>query len=268
MIALENDNSYAPKYPVQTLEKALDVIEILSKESGSGLGVSELSRKLEIGKSTIHRILDTLTGYGYVDKVPKTSNYRLSWRLYEIGNVVPRQRDLGSFDSEILQELCNNHEEAVNLGIRIKNHVVIISKVEPVMATLRANLLIGEHEPLHATALGKMLMSEMEPSKLQDVLSTETFQAYTPNTIQTLPELLTELKKITEQGYAIDDQEFCIGLTCIAMPIRNYNNEIVAAVSVSGPSVRIGVSKILEIKEGLSIASKKLSEYLGCNDRM
>lgn len=265
---MENDNTHNPKYPVQTLEKALDVIEILAQSPSSGLGVTELNKKLEIGKSTIHRILDTLMAYGYVGKVPNTANYRLSWRLYEIGSIVPRQRDLGNFDPEILNELCNKYEETVNLGIRVNKHVVIISKVEPVTAALRANFLVGELEPLHATALGKVLLSEMKEDELQRILGTEPFTAYTSKTHVRLPDLIEDLYKIRAQGYAIDDQEFSLGLSCIALPVRNYKNEMVAAVSVSGPSVRLSFSKVLNIQEDLKIASIKLSKYLGYDDRI
>ena len=83
MSTINSENMFSPKYPVQTLEKALDIIEILARESGNGVGISELSRRLDIGKSTIHRILDTLSAYGYVDQVSDKGSYRLSWRMYE-----------------------------------------------------------------------------------------------------------------------------------------------------------------------------------------
>lgn len=253
------------KYPVQTLEKALEIIELLSKDSsGNGLGISELSRELDIGKSTVHRVLSTLMAYGYVDKMPNNSNYRLSWRLYELGSVVPLQRDLGKIDTEILQDICNRYGETVNLGVRSDNYVVIIAKVEP-QIVLRTNIQIGAREPLHATALGKVLISELSQEELKEVISVGDgeFKDYTPNTISGWDDLMLELQKVREQGYAIDDQEFCLGISCIAMPVRNYNNDIVAAISVTGPSVRINFNKIMDIKEGLAWASKKLSGYLG-----
>ena len=146
MSTINSENMFSPKYPVQTLEKALDIIEILARESGNGVGISELSRRLDIGKSTIHRILDTLSAYGYVDQVSDKGNYRLSWRMYEIGNTLPRQRDLNDFDNEILQALCDKSQETVNLGVRDGIDVVIISKVDQQTRHLeRSNTLATEN---------------------------------------------------------------------------------------------------------------------------
>ncbi len=261
---LEKKTIDVPKYPVQTLEKALDIIEVLSRESGNGLGISELSRSLDdMGKSTIHRILDTLTAYGYVEKSPIKANYRLSWRFFEIGNVVQRQRNLSNIDSQILQDLRNKYQETVNLAVRVKEHVVIISKLEPITNPLRAHLNMGEREPLHATALGKVLISEMYPAQVRELLGVGTLEKLTSNTIIDVENLIEELQKIRDQGYAIDDQELCLGVSCIAMPVKNYDKEIVAAISVTGPTARMNYSKITEIKEGLSIVTRNLSEYLG-----
>jgi len=261
---LEKKITDMPKYPVQTLEKALDIIEVLSRESGNGLGISELSRSLgDMGKSTIHRILDTLTAYGYVERAPIKANYRLSWRLFEIGNVVQRQRSLSSIDFQLLQNLRDKYQETVNLAVRVKEHAVTISKLEPVSMPLRAHLNMGEREPLHATAVGKVLISEMDPEKVKELLGEGTLEKLTSNTITSVDSLIEELKKIKDQGYAIDDQELCIGVSCIAMPVKNFDNEIVAAISVTGPTARMNFSKITEIKEDLRIVTEALSEYLG-----
>lgn len=265
MSIANNENRLNLKYPVQTLEKALDIIEILARESGNGLGISELSRRLNIGKSTIHRILDTLSAYGYVDQVSDKGNYRLSWRLYEIGNVLPYQRDLNNFDNEILRELCNEYQETVNLGVRNDNYVVIISKVDPTNSALRAIKCVGDREPLHATALGKVLLSETEPEAVDAILKhpDNSLESYTSNTITSFDKLHLELRKVREQGYAIDNEEYSNGMSCIAMPVKNYEKRIVAAVSVSGPSFRLNFSKIMEIKDELTLVSEKMSDFLG-----
>lgn len=260
---MATENEYSPKYPVLTLEKALDIIEILSQESG--LGITELSKRLDMGKSTIHRVLDTLMAYGYVDKMTKNATYRLGWKLYEIGNVIPQQRNLNNLDYEELQNLCNRSGETVNVGVVSNKDVVIIAKVEPVTEALRVNKHVGEHEPLHATSLGKVLLSEMTEDELKEIYGQNgaSLERYTPNTITELKGLISELKKVREQGYAIDDQEYNLGLVCIAMPLRNYDNKLFAAISVSGPSIRMTYSKINEVKELLAQTSQYLSRYLG-----
>ncbi|CEP67490.1 Transcription regulator IclR, C-terminal [Moorella glycerini] len=249
------------KYPVQTVERALEIIKLLAQSGPEGLGISELSRQLGLGKSTVHRLLNTLVAYRYVEQDAKTTKYRLGWALFEIGNVVPRQHKVGNFDIGILEDLCAEYDETVNLGIRDGNRTIVITKVEPELR-LRANVNIGECEPLHATALGKILISELDSNQLKSILG-EKLEGFTPHTIRTLDELINELKKVREQGYALDCEEYCYGLTCIAMPVRDFTGEIRAAVSVSGLTSRLNFNRIMEIKNGLEVATRRLSSYLG-----
>lgn len=259
----QKKSQHTPKYPVQTIDKALEVLEILAEEGfQEGLGVSELSTKLAIGKSTVHRIVDTLSVRNYIEQCPDTKKYRLGWRLFEIGNIIPQQRNLYNFDISILQELCNEYQETVNLGVRVDNSVVTISKVSP-KASLIANLQIGARESLHATAMGKALISEMTKEEIKQILGEGPLERYTTTTVTEIDSLMKELRKIRKQGFSIDDEEFSPGLTCIAMPVRDFNNEIVAAISVSGASIRQTYSKIESIKTGLKDATEKLSYFLG-----
>ncbi len=258
-----NKSQHTPKYPVLTIDKALEVMEILAEEGyQEGMGVSELSSKLDIGKSTVHRILDTLAARNYLEQDHDTKKYRLGWRLFEIGNVIPQQRNLYNFDIGILQNLCNQYQETVNLGVRVDDSVVTISKVTA-KASLVANLQIGAREPLHATAMGKALISDMTREEVIGILGEGPYSSFTSFTITDIDKLMEELRKIRKQGFSMDDEEVAPGLTCIAMPVRNFDNEIVAAISVSGASIRQTYSKIDQIKVGLKEATDKLSYFLG-----
>ncbi|MFZ5946225.1 MAG: IclR family transcriptional regulator [Bacillota bacterium] len=254
---------YEAKYPIKSLEKALEIINLLAGEArNGGLGISEIDERLKIGKSTIHRMLDTLMAFNYVEKNSTTNKYCLGWRLFEIGSNIPRQRNLYSFDMKILHDLSNKYGETVNLGVRDGVDVITVYKVDP-ETTLKANISIGGREALHATSMGKVLVSEMSPTALRDIFGEKVLKAYTQNTITTFDGLMEEIAKVREQGYAIDDEELCMGLRCVAMPIRNNQGNIVCALSVSGPSVRINYNKILSIKEDLQIVTKNISNYLG-----
>lgn len=255
-----NQPSGTPKYPVQTLEKALEVIDILKNGPSEGMRIKELSDKLGMGKSTIHRILDTLAAHRYVEKSSEGIRYRLSWKLFEVGNVIPRQRNLENIDAGILKGLCDKFKETVNLGIRVNNTLVIVSKVAPRQEAIMVGLYVGEQEPLHCTALGKVLISE---KNIQDIFKDDTLQQYTGSTITSLDDLAQHLSVVREQGYAIDDEEYSMGLFCIAMPVRNYKNEIVAALSISGPAFRLNFNKVLSIIEDLREACDKLSAHFG-----
>jgi DNA-binding IclR family transcriptional regulator len=257
-----SDMASTPKYPVQTLEKALDIIDILKSAPSEGLRIKELSDSLSMGKSTVHRILDTLVAYRYVEKGPEGNRYRLSWKMFEIGNTIPRQRNLDSIDLSILRDLCEKFKETVNLGIRVNSTLVIVSKAEAQQVAIRAGLYVGEQEPLHVTALGKVLLSELN---VRELFGDKPLVQFTSKTITTLDELEKHLKLVREQGYAIDDEEYSTGLFCIAMPVRDYKSEIVAALSISGPIFRLNFSKVLSIKEELQAACEKLSLHFGAS---
>jgi len=250
------------KYPIQALEKAMAVIDAMHK-GGASIGISEIDTVTGIGKSTVHRILDTLMAYGYVEKEENSSKYRLSWKFFEIGHNVLAQRNLQNMNIAALRELCEKHEESVNLGvIATDNTMVIVNRMVP-QINLVANLRLGSRLPLHASAMGKVYLCTMELSRLRELFPNGQLESYTPNTVTSFDALLEQLKKVREQGYSIDDQEVYPGITCIAMPIKNHQNVTIAAVSVSGPSSRLHVSKILSIKDDLAKACNEASNYLG-----
>ncbi len=252
-----------PNYPVLTLVKALEVIDILSKEPNKrGLGISELSRQLNMGKSTVHRIIDTLAYFKYVEKNDETDKYKLSWGLFYVGQVVPEQNQLSNINYQILEELSLQTGETVNLGVRSGDESVIIYQYDS-KTNLRAGHHVGGREPLHATALGKILIGNFDRDALVKILGDQAFPIYTPNTIKDMDELIMQIEKVKLQGYAVDEEEYCLGLRCIAMPLKNYTGEIVAAVSVSAPSIRMSDDKLFETKEALDLACKNISKFLG-----
>jgi len=251
------------KYPVQTLEKALEVISIMKDGPYDGMRLKDLSEKLGLGKSTVHRILKTLVAYGYVEQPAESKKYRLGWKFFEVGSVIPRQRNLNNMDLKVLWELCEKYEETVNLGIRIYNKVAIIAKVDPQKVLFKAGPYLGEHEPLHATALGKVLLSDLEDNEITKIIGNNSYEKYTDNTVANFEQLKEQLNQVRENGYAVDREELTVGLTCIAMPVYNYNNEIIAGLSVSGPTFRLYPDKVLNCKEGLKKSCEELSVFFG-----
>lgn len=259
-----NNMEYKPKYPVQTLEKALEIIKYFKNHSsGDGVSISELSEQLNMGKSSVHRILDTLYAYNFVEKTVNGSAYKLGWELFDIGNIVPLQHSLGRSDYvSLLEHLCTKCSETVNLGIINNDSVIIIYKIEPNIR-LRSNVQIGSQEPLYCTSLGKVFLSEMRDSEIQEFYNTHKIERFTEKTIVSPKKMIAEVQKIREQGYSIDDEEYYIGHTCIGMPVRNYANKIIGAISVSGPTQRIKGPKLAEILEELKLVSERLSIHMG-----
>jgi len=254
------------KYPVQTLEKALQIINIMKDGPSDGIRIKDISQKLGMGKSTVHRILNTLSAYGYVEQGSDNKKYRLGWKFFEVGSVIPRQRNLTNMELKVLWDLCDRYEETVNLGIRVNDKVAIVAKADPQKVLFKTGPYLGDQEPVHATALGKALISEIDDEELDKLFGGKSLQQYTPNTITSLAELKNHLEEVREQGYAVDQEELSFGLTCIAMPVYNYTNEIIAALSISGPSFRMDHNKIMSCQEGLKEACEQLSVFFGSNN--
>ena len=148
-----------PKYPVQTVMKALELLNHLAKNTGNlGAGVSELSDALGIGKSTVHRLLDTLQYYGYIEKSEETNRYRLGWELYKVGLSVPAQNQLFNIDRTHLLELGKKLNETIDYGTIKGKETIIISKMEYTSNGMNNSVSPGEYESIHATALGKVMI--------------------------------------------------------------------------------------------------------------
>lgn len=255
-------NNYKPKYPVQTLEKAIDIL-LCIKESMSpeGMSIAEINEKLDLGKSVIHRILDTLYAYRFVEKT--SEGYRLGWGLYDIAQVIPENHHLSEANyKKIMERLCNHFKETVNLGIYSNGEVVIICKIEP-DRRLRSSVTVGEREPLYATALGKQFLASFTKDEVKEYFETFPIDKLTERTVVNLDEMYTELRKVKNQGYALDDGEFCDELICTAVPVYDFQGKIAAAMSISVPEGRYTSEKKDEIIKELKEAALELSEFLG-----
>ena len=262
----EEENERKAKYPVLTLEKALDIINYFKEHSTEdGISLSEICQQLDMKKSSVHRILNTLYEYNYVEKTLSGNKYKLSWELYYIGNTVPLKRGLSHLDCiPIMNELCSKYVESINMSVLKDNTAVVLYSVEPDIV-LKATNAIGDRQPLYCTAKGKLFLSDMPEKKIYDYYRENKIEAFMPNTIITPGKMLNELYDIRECGYSMDREEHVDGLTCISMPIRNYENKIVATLSCSGPTHRI-LSKLdgdSALKKDLAEACKKLSSHLG-----
>lgn len=256
--------NYRPKYPVLTLEKTLDVINYFKENATpEGLSLNDVCLALDMKKSSVHRILDTLYAYDYVKKTLTGNRYKLSWALYDIGNTVPMQYNLSSSEClPALTSLCHKYSETFSIGVLDNSECVVVNIVEPNIS-LKATGNIGERRPLYATGSGKLFLSTFPEKKIYDYYRENKIEAHTKTTLTTPGKMLNELYDIKEYGYSIDNEEHCEGLSCIAMPIKNFKGEIAATISASGPSQRIMGKLETGLKEDLKKAAEAMSIHMG-----
>ncbi len=260
---------YKAKYPVQTLEKAIDILIYLKEHpSSKGLSLNDLSAGLKMGKSNIHRFLDTLLEYNIVEKSENGTSYFLSWGLFELGSVVPQYRNISSVKIDIIIEsLSDKFGEVFNLGVLNGNSMVIIKRFFPSKGIVKNKLItstrVGDREPLFCTGIGKLFLSDMSLEDIKELFDSEPEKNFTQNTIKNIDTLNKEIESVQKNGYAIDKGESAIDVFCIAVPIRDYTNKIIAGISMSVPANRFETHDINNVIYEMKTSAGKISKFLG-----
>ena len=255
-----------PNYPIKVLNKTFSILEILLQH-GSAMNMTEISKKLRLYPSTIHRILDTLKYWGYVEQDPNTQKYQLGLKLLELGMAKFHQMDLVREATPYLKELVKECNETVHLGVLEEGEVMYLAKEES-SQTIRMISYVGKRAPVYCTSLGKVLLAYLSEEGRKKILDEKELTRFTENTITDKSKLKKELDKVRKQGFALDSEENEKDICCIAAPIRNYQGKVIAAISISGPVYRIDINKQNHLKKVLIETSKKISKRLGYNGKL
>jgi len=255
-----------PNYPIKVLNKTLSILEILLQHDSS-MNMTEISEKLGLYPSTIHRILDTLKHWGYVEQDPNTQKYQLGLKLLELGMAKLHQMDLAREAAPYLKQLVKQCNETIHLGVLEEGEVLYLAKEES-SQTIRMISYVGRRAPLHCTALGKVLLAYMSEKERKKILEEKALPRLTEKTITNKKELEKELNRIKRQRFALDREENEKDVCCIATPIRNYQGKVISAISISSPSFRINKNAQNNLKNALLETSKKISKRLGYNGKL
>ncbi len=248
------------RYLVNAVERALGILEHVDG-SARGTGITELSRRLGLGKSTVHRLCATLEHHGYLIRDPATGRYRLSLRVFQIGSTALSDLGLPARAMPALEDLGASVQETVHLAILDGSEIVFIGKVES-SRPLGLYSRVGRRSPAHCTALGKVLLAHAAAEARAHVLS-RPLARYTAATITTPQALERALDEVRRRGYAVDDQEFEDGVRCVAAPVRDHSGRVVAALSVSAPAGRLPRGRVPSLAEQVVAAARRVSRELG-----
>ena len=244
---------------VQSLERALDILEVLGRSDGE-LGISEIGLSVGLANGTVHRLLSTLARRGYARQVSDSRKYTLGPRAITLASS-SRER-LGPLARPFLQELMEVSRESANLATLDRNSVVYIEQV-PAPRMVRMFTEPGNRVPPHASGTGKVLLAFQPPEVVKAVLVRSGLARFTPHTITDMDRLLEELGRIREQGYATDAEEIEEGVGCVAAPVFGAGGRVVAAISVSGPAGRLDGERLEGIIPEIKRIAADLSRSLG-----
>jgi DNA-binding IclR family transcriptional regulator len=245
---------------VRVLHKTLDILETI-KQSQSGMGLSDVTRSVELPKATVYRILNTLEVRGYLHR-GEDGVYRVGKKLSDMQRDVPIIQILGRVAQPVMTRLAMSSKETVNLGILDAGEVVVIDTVESPQA-VRMVSKVGNRRYLHSTALGKVLLCGLADKEIERLVRVKGMPRLTPQTLTSKSTLMTEIAKVRQQGYAIDNQENEIEGRCIGAPIHGPDGRIVAALSVSSPVFRAELAHVRGLAPILKEACTAISEALG-----
>ena len=247
--------------PVQSVDRALTILEALARTGVAG--VTEMAAELDVHKSTAFRLMATLECHELVEQAGDRGKYRLGVGVLRLAGATTARLDVVQEARQICRRLAAGTGETVNLAVLSGHSALYLDQVAGASA-LQSHNWVGQHIPLHATSNGKVLLSELDDARLEDVLV--SLATYTDRTITQRGPLMQELAEVREQGYAVAVDELEQGLTAVAAPIRNAHGDIIASMSVSGPSFRLREETLeLALKE-LVTAAAEVSFRLGWND--
>lgn len=254
------DQPKTPYYRIGSLEKGFRTLELLVQHGA--LTVLDASKMLGYNRSATHRFIATLKDMGYVVQ-DSDGKYRPTLRLHSLGLTVAERLESRSVARQYMQELNEKFNETVNLGCLEGSEVVVIDMIKS-LNLLKFDLPIGSRGVAHATGMGKALLAFSAEETVQKVwLESAPHIQKTVNTITDFEKLLEELGNIRSQGFAIDEEEWVEGIRCIAMAILDFSGRPVYAVSLSGPTIRMTKSVVLEMQKELKRISAELSSLQG-----
>lgn len=246
---------------VHSVVRALSLLDAMAAQ-GRPIGIADLSKRVRLHVSTVHRLLATLISRGYVRQDPETGKYGLGLRTFVLGQAYLEQADLRRVVHPALERLVQTTGETANLVVMDREEAVYLDKAESTQS-LRFFSRIGHRAPVHCTAVGKVLLAWLPPAEREETLARLTLAPLTRNTITEADALRRELDRVAAQGYAVDREECEDGASCLAVPLRDHTGRVVAALGISAPTVRLTEANRERLIPVLLEEARTLQQELG-----
>ncbi|QKV68643.1 MULTISPECIES: IclR family transcriptional regulator [Streptomyces] len=246
---------------VPAVSRALDILELFLEGDGT-LSAPEITRRLQLPRTTVHELVTTLAARSYLVPVPEQpGRYRLGVRTYQLGSRYAEQLDLAAEGQQVARAVAETCGETVHVAVLEDADVIYIAKVDSTHA-VRMVSATGRRLPAHCTAVGKMLLAALPPAELAARLPAE-LTAMTPNSLTSTEALRAELARVRERGIAYEQRESNPDVSCVAAPVRDRSGRVVAALSVSVPMIRWSAERQEELAGLAARGAADLSERLG-----
>jgi IclR family KDG regulon transcriptional repressor len=239
---------------IQSLARGLKILDILG-QAQDGVSITELAETLGVDKGSASRLVATLVHYGYAEKDEQTRRFHLGPQVVPLSRSVLARLSMREVAKPFLRQLMERTGECAHLAVPAQGRVLYVDQVES-PATLRVNAQVGTMNPLHCTALGKALLA------FGDLQQPEMLESFTPHTLTDPERLQKNLAQVRRLGYAVDDEEFDLGVRCIAVPVLDFRCKVVASIGISGPATRVTPERLPDLAASVIEIGKALSERM------
>ena len=245
---------------LKSLRRIAAVLDCFSRYERS-LTLADIARKTNLPKSTVHRLLSSLREIGFIEQTHDRERYRLGLRLLGLGSIVLANMDLHSEAYPYVERLIRVSGEGVHLCVFDGQQIAAVDLREPDGRSVDwVTTITGS--PAYCTGVGKAALAFQPPETIEAVIAAG-LRRFTRNTIVDRDALLTELAQVRARGYAVDNAEHQPGIRCVAAPIRNAAGNVFAAISVSGPVLRITPDRFESLAELVMDVADQISRRLG-----
>lgn len=248
-------------YSAPLVYKVFAILEELAG-SGSGLGVSELSRSLNISKSTVYGITQALLDLGAIVQEPQVKKFRLGPTLVHLGSQALSGVDIRAAARPLMESLSQEFRETIFLGTSDEKGITIIERADS-PDELKITAPVGARIPLYAGAAGKVFLAGLKDSDLKKLLSGKPVPGYTDNTLTDAGEFVREIQRVRREGYATDMEEYIRGVNAICVPIPDPWGRPVAAMWMVGFSHSFSGEKMERAVAATIQAAARIGEMLG-----
>jgi IclR family KDG regulon transcriptional repressor len=249
-------------YTIQALYHALLVVESFLEPGRAVQGISQIADELGLNKSRVFRILTTLERRGFVEQDPESKQYRLGLRFLSVGAAVQDRLEIVQIAAPLIDELAAKTGETVHVGVRSGHEAVCVAKRESARS-VRLYAEVGRRAPLHVGGVPKVLLAHMAPTERAEVVHGAPLSRITDRTM-TDPDILEKiLDQIRRDGFHVAVGDLDEHVHSIAAPIRNHTGQVVAAISLAGPSHRFPPDKIQRNIDLVCTAASEISTRLG-----
>lgn len=241
------------------MERAFAILRLFTPQCPE-LDLAEVSRRVALPKSTCHRLIRTLGHCGFVIEGNGYGRYRLGLAAAQLGNAATALLRPSEAVRAHMRDLNARFKETIGLTRLDGAKVLVLDRVESPLP-FRMDYGIGALLPVHCTASGKVLMALSEHG--DELLRTLRLEPFTPHTITDRARLRAELQRVRRDGYAVDRQESYLGLVCLAVPVRDPVNGVVAALGISGPAARLEPRRFSRLAAALRRSAERIAPHLG-----